>query len=79
MRYTSRMFGMRVLIFLLGVALVVWILVRLARGSSLQHKATPKVDEMVRCEKCGVFTPRSEAVRDGEKFYCSPQHRDEDR
>lgn len=77
------MFGMRVLIFLLAIGLVVWILIRLARGSSLQDKSksksTPKVDEMVRCAKCGVFTPRSEATQDGDRFYCSPAHRDEDR
>lgn len=26
---------------------------------------------MVRCAKCGVFLPRSEAVKIGDKFHCN--------
>ena len=73
------MFGMRVLIFLLGIALVVWILIRLAKGPSLTKKPDKRIGEMVRCARCGVFTPREEAIRKGDRYYCSAAHRDEDR
>jgi uncharacterized protein len=76
--YNAGMFGMRVLIFLLGIALVVWILIRLAKGPTLPKKADKQVDSMVRCARCGVFTPRNEAIREGDRYYCSTAHRDED-
>ncbi|WP_455233835.1 PP0621 family protein [Thiogranum longum] len=72
------MFGIRVLIYILGIALVIWILVRLAKGSSLEKKPTKRVGDMVRCERCGVFVPRDEALRDHERYYCCAQHRDQD-
>ena len=79
MLYNSRMFGIRVLVFILGIALVVWILMRLAKGPSLAKKPDKQVDDMVRCARCGIFTPRQEAVREGDRFYCSADHRDQDR
>ena len=77
--YTRHMFGIRVLIIILGIALVIWILIRLARGDKVEHKPTKKVGDMVQCAHCGTFVPRNEAIRSGEKFYCSREHRDEDR
>lgn len=73
------MFGIRVLIFLLGIALVVWILFRLARSPSIEKHGKKQVDDMVRCARCGTFVPRSEAIHEGDRDYCSAQHRDEDR
>ena len=71
------MFGIRVLIFILGIALVIWILIRLYKGPAVEQKKTKKVDEMVRCAQCGVFVPRNEALKHGEQFYCCSQHRDQ--
>ncbi|MDT8387674.1 MAG: PP0621 family protein [Thiogranum sp.] len=70
---------MRVLVFILGIALVVWILIRLAKGSSIAKKPDKQVDDMVRCEHCGVYTPRQQALQKGERYYCSDKHRDQDR
>lgn len=36
-------------------------------------------EHIVRCARCGVHLPASEAVRDGEAVYCGPAHRDADR
>lgn len=33
-------------------------------------------EAMVRCERCGVYLPRSEAVDRGDRHYCSLEHRD---
>ena len=78
-RYTTPMFGIRVLIYLLGIALVIWILFRLARGPAAQRKPDKKVDNMVACSHCGTFVPRNEALQKGDKFYCSRAHLEEDR
>jgi len=73
------MFGIRVLIYLLGIAFVVWILMRLAQGPRVTGNADKKVGDMVRCARCDTYVPRNEALVDGDKFYCCSRHRDEDR
>lgn len=74
------MFGIRILIYLLGIALVVWILFRLGRRSPIEKPAKKQqVDDMIRCARCGTFVPRNEAIHEGDRDYCSTQHRDEDR
>jgi len=73
------MFGIRVLIYLIGIGLVIWILMRLAKGPRVEKKPTRKVDDMVRCARCGTFVPRSESIREEDRYYCCSQHRDEDR
>ncbi len=73
------MFGIRVLIYLIGIGLVIWILVRLAKSPRVEQRNTGKVDDMVRCARCGIFVPRNEAVKEGDRYYCCSRHRDEDR
>lgn len=72
------MFGLRILLFFAGIALVVWILVRLARGPRPSQRPRVKSGDTVKCARCGVYVPREDAVRDGERYYCSEQHRLED-
>ncbi len=72
------MFGIRALIFLLGIAFVVWMLFRLGRAPSARKPASKPVDDMVRCARCGVFVPKHEAIREGDRHYCCSRHRDED-
>lgn len=33
-----------------------------------------KSEEMVRCANCGVYMPRSEAIKQDGQFWCSPEH-----
>lgn len=73
------MFGIRVLIYILGIALVIWILFRLAKGPAVENKPAKKVGDMVRCARCGTFVPRNEALQQADRFYCSRAHLDEDR
>jgi len=56
------MFGIRVLIYLLGIGLVIWILMRLAKAPRVEKTPAKKVDDMVRCARCGMFVPRHEAI-----------------
>lgn len=72
------MFGIRVLLYLVGIALVVWILFRLAKSPQVEKKPTKKVGDMVSCARCGTYVPREEALQDGDRYYCCSEHRDED-
>jgi uncharacterized protein len=73
------MFGIRILVLLLGIGLVVWILFRLARGRAVEDRPQKRVGEMVRCSYCGVYVPRNEAVQKGNHYFCSQEHRDTER
>ena len=32
--------------------------------------------DLVRCARCAVHLPRSLAIPEGDRWYCSPEHRD---
>lgn len=32
-------------------------------------------EQMVHCSHCGLYLPQSEAIADGDKFFCSAEHR----
>ncbi len=42
-------------------------------------RTTEHVEEMVRCDHCGVFVPRHQAVASSGRLYCSDNCRLEDR
>jgi len=69
------------LLILLG-----WILWRLSQrwyydrkvtkenNTHLPPSSTPKHDEMVRCDYCGLYLPLNEAIHSGEDRYCCEAH-----
>jgi len=70
----------RILFFvLLGVGL--YVAFRIWRGGQQRSAArrpppAPLAGEvMVRCEHCGLNVPKSEAVADRDRWYCSEDHR----
>ena len=66
------------LLFLLAVAVVVYLLLRSFRRQAPKQDAPPaQAEEMVRCVQCGVHLPKSEAIMAGGNFYCSDAHRRE--
>lgn len=32
-------------------------------------------EQMVNCSHCGVYLPQSDAIREGDRYYCSSEHR----
>jgi uncharacterized protein len=70
---------LRIALVLFGLWLVLRFIKRaLARRHSGPPSAPPPAD-MLRCDYCGMFVPRGDAVTTGGKVYCSDQHADADR
>jgi uncharacterized protein len=65
------------LLFLLAVAVVVYLLLRSYRRPAAKPDTSAPVEEMVRCVQCGVHLPKSESILAGGNFYCSDAHRRE--
>lgn len=73
------MFGLRTLLFLAGIGLVIWILLRLAKTPRVRQKPPQRIGTMVRCEHCGTHIPENEALTAGGKSYCCRDHLERDR
>ena len=66
---------LRLIIILFGVWLVIRIIKRsFASSSRAGRRAKPAIARMVACAHCGVHVPESEAIQDGDRFYCSKEH-----
>lgn len=70
---------MKFLLFLAIVLLAVWLWRSGRRSDSRSEKAEtpppPGPQEMVRCARCGVHLPHSDAVVGRIGLYCSNEHR----
>jgi uncharacterized protein len=67
----------KIITLILVTVLVVYFLRRMAAGRvkppSSEKEVT--VEDMVRCQTCGVNLPRSEALMSQGRFYCCDEHR----
>lgn len=63
------------LLFLIGIAAVVYLLIRAYRKNSTQQSKTVEED-MVRCAHCGVHLPKGESIQSDGQFFCGTEHRD---
>ncbi len=62
------------ILILISVIALVYLIARSAREPivNLSEKST----EMVRCQKCNLNLPKSEAIQIGENWFCSEAHKD---
>ncbi|MEO4047236.1 PP0621 family protein [Pseudomonas sp. CAU 1711] len=70
----------RLLFWIAVIAAAVWLWRRLKRPNAASG-ATPTPDDptpMVRCAQCGVHVPRDKALPQGERWYCSRAHLEQD-
>jgi uncharacterized protein len=65
------------LLLLAVIALVYWILRFYRRSVEKPNRREPPsgAEDMVRCNHCGVYLPRSESVMAQDQFFCSEAHR----
>lgn len=65
----------KVLLVVAVIVLVGWLLFGGRRRRRSPRELAPP-EGMLRCAHCGVHLPASEALRLGERAYCSAAHRD---
>lgn len=51
---------------------------RKAVSTKAAPTAPPPMQDMVACAHCGLHLPRSEALAQGARYYCSPEHQRSD-
>jgi len=72
---------LRLVIVLIGI----WLVVRIVKRYLADHRHPPAPSvprpsaDMLRCDYCGIFVPRADAIRAGDKNYCSGEHVEADR
>jgi uncharacterized protein len=65
----------KLLLILAVVLLLLWLArPRRADKPAAKAEAPPQVEDMVRCEQCGVHLPRIEAVTARDRYFCSAEH-----
>jgi uncharacterized protein len=69
---------MKLAIFVVAIVLLLWLVFgRRGRRDDTRPRRPPaaEAEGMVVCAHCGVHLPRSEAVADGARLYCTDAHR----
>lgn len=69
---------LRIILILLAIWLIAGVVRRMLRqrnGQSRRRSRELDAHSMVRCAHCGLHIPETEALRDGELFFCSTEHR----
>ena len=67
----------KLLVLILLVVVAVWLIRRALRAgnrSSTPQARAPEVGELVRCARCGVHLPRSEARQADGLLFCGEEH-----
>lgn len=67
---------LRIIVILIGLWLVLQIVKRALASRRTPPTDKPAVANMVACAHCGMHIPESEAVRDGNRYYCSKEHQE---
>ncbi len=74
----------KIITVILVTVLVVYMFRRMAQNRNNKNIQPPsdekkkKVEDMVRCQVCGVNLPRSEAILSRGRIYCCDEHRQSD-
>lgn len=68
----------RLLFWIILIAAAFWLWRRFMRKSSKAKKATQTTLPMVRCAQCGVHVPRTQALQNQDRWYCSRAHLEQD-
>ena len=67
----------KLLVLILLVVLAVWLVrraLRAANSDRAPQARSPEVGDLVRCARCGVHLPRSEARQADGRLYCGEEH-----
>ena len=71
---------------ILKIALILfglWLVLRLVRNALARRRSPPPTlsppADMLRCDYCGIYLPRTEAITAHAKVFCTREHADADR
>ena len=63
------------LLLILAVVAVWWLVRGLRRKGAAKDAPEAAPEKMVNCSHCGLYLPQSEAIPEGDKFFCCAEHR----
>ena len=64
------------LLLLIFVVLAAWWMARgFHRKDAAKDAPEAAPEQMVNCSHCGLYLPQSEAIAEGDKFFCCAEHR----
>lgn len=69
----------RLLFWIALIAAAVWLWRRINRPRPSKNPGNVAAAPMVRCAQCGVHVLQSKALEQGERWYCSQAHLEQDR
>jgi len=65
------------IIKLIILFIIIWFGVRIytaLQAKKAKNTTVKKVQDMVSCGTCGIHSPVDEAIKVGDKYYCSQKH-----
>jgi len=65
----------KLLLLILVIVAAWWLAKGFRRKDAARDASEPAPEQMVTCGHCGLYLPRSEAIREGDRFFCCAEHR----
>jgi len=63
------------LLLILAFVVVWWLAKGFRRKDAAKNTPEAAPERMVNCSHCGLYLPQSEAISEGDKFFCCAEHR----
>lgn len=63
------------LLLILALLAVWWLAKGFRRKDAAKDAPEAAPEQMVTCSQCGLYLPQSEAIAEGDKFFCCAEHR----
>lgn len=65
----------KLLLLIFAVVAVWWLAKGFRRKNMAKDAPEAAPEQMVNCSHCGLYLPQSEAIAEGDKFFCCAEHR----
>ena len=65
----------KLLLLILVIVAAWWLAKGFRRKDAAGNASEAAPEQMVNCGHCGLYLPQSEAIREGDRFFCCAEHR----
>jgi len=65
----------KLLLLILVIVAAWWLAKGFRRKDAAGNASEAAPEQMVNCSHCGLYLPQSEAIREGDRFFCCAEHR----